>query len=199
MHKPPERPHSTRYGFYRPNCFASFRPLTPRQELFAQAMSRGLTIAAALAEAGYNPRTYTRLAQYPAVKARIERLLAEAAARSVITTEQISQQLQEIIARSKSGDSAPMLQTTRAAVMDLAKVHGLLDGKGGPTVKICDCGGGNRITEIRRVLVSPDGSERPLPTIPRWPPQRVRAPGDEALTDVAPSSEGRISASDPNP
>jgi hypothetical protein len=141
MHKPPVRPHNPRYGFYRPNCFDSFRPLTVRQELFAQAMSRGLTIGDALAEAGYNPRTYKRLAQYPAVKARIERLLAEAAARSVITTEQISRQLQEIIERSKAGDSAPMLQTTRAAVMDLAKVHGLLDGKGGPTVKICDCGG----------------------------------------------------------
>lgn len=196
MSEPPDTPQGRPYGFYRPNCFDSFRPLTPRQELFAQAVARGLTHRAALAEAGYNMRTYQRLARYPAVKARIERLLAEAAARSVITTDEISRQLQEIIARSKAGDSAPMLQTTRAAVMDLAKVHGLLDGKGGPTVKICDCGGANRVTEIRRVLVRPDGSEHALPTIPRWPAQRDRPPGDEALTDAPASSTGRVAPGD---
>lgn len=196
MSEPPETPQGRRYGFYRPNCFDSFRPLTPRQELYAQGVARGLTQRAALTEAGYNPRTYHRMARYPAVKARIERLLAEAAARSVITTDEISRQLQEIIARSKAGDSAPMLQTTRAAVMDLAKVHGLLDGKGGPSVRICDCGGANRVTEIRRVIVRPDGSEHALPTIPRWPAQRERAPGDEALTDAPASSTGKFAPRD---
>ena len=196
MHKPPEKPHSAHPGFYRPNCFDSFRPLTPRQELFAQAMARGETIRDAMTGAGYNARTYQRMARYPAVKARIERLLADAAARSVITTDEISRQLQEIIERSKAGDSAPMLQTTRAAVMDLAKVHGLLAGKGGPTVKICDCGGANRVTEIRRVIVRPDGSEHALPTIPRWPAQRERPPGDEALTDAPAPSTGKVAPRD---
>lgn len=149
----------------------SAKPLNPRQELFAQGLARGMSQRAALRDAGYSPiSSYSRLRRCPNIKRRVEQLLAEAAARSVITTEEISSQLQEIIARSKAGDSAPMLQTTRAAVMDLAKVHGLLDGKGGPKGRICDCGGANRITEIRRVVVYPDGREYDLPTIPRLPP-----------------------------
>jgi hypothetical protein len=44
--------------------------------------------------------------------------------------------------------------------MDLAKVAGLLDAKGMPRGQgACTCGGANRITEIRRIVVEPDGRE----------------------------------------
>ncbi len=157
----------------------SLKPLSPRQELFAQARAAGKTEREARIAAGYSVRSKKSIcSQHPNVLARIDQLLAEAAARAVISTEDITALLQEVIARCKRGTAPVMLNMIRQAAMDLAKVNGLLDGKGGPKVKICDCGGANRIIEMRRVLVRPDGSERDLPTIPKWPEGRPRKPGD---------------------
>jgi hypothetical protein len=140
----------------------SAKPLNPRQELFAQGMARGMTHADAYRDAGYKSQTNTfRMCKFPNVQARIKQLMAEAAARHHVTTDQITAYLLDLIARSDAGDTAPLMQLNRAAVMDLAKIHGLLDAKGQPKAgaQICTCGGANRITEIRRVLVYPDGRE----------------------------------------
>lgn len=135
----------------------SAKPLTARQELYAQAISRGMSKAAAYREAGYKgPQATTRMKRYPNVQAKIAQLMAETAARSRLTVEQITEELLAIIERGKGGDSAQMLNTARAALMNLVAIHGLEAGKGG---EICTCGGANRITEIRRVLVYPDGRE----------------------------------------
>jgi hypothetical protein len=149
---------------YRHEPLDSAKPLNPRQELFAQALARGMSAKAACRAAGYrNVTGFHRLSQFPNVKARVAQLLADAAARSVITTDHISDYLLDLIERSKSGDAAPIMQLNRAAVMDLAKIHGLLDAKGQPTKPkgqgVCTCGGANRITVIRRVVVEPDGRE----------------------------------------
>ncbi len=138
----------------------SAKPLNARQELYCQARARGASRAVAYREAGYKGVANTpRMSKYPNIKARIAQLPAEAAARSVITTDGISAQLQALIIRCQAYDSAPMIQANRAALMDLAKITGLLDAKGKPTGGgRCACGGLG-ITEIRRVVVEPDGRE----------------------------------------
>jgi hypothetical protein len=137
----------------------SAKPLNPRQELYAQALARGMSQAAAYREAGYkNAQATPRMKKYPNVQARIEQLLAEAAARSVITNDQLSDYLLNLIELHKDSQTPAMLQMARAAVMDLAKINGLLDAKGKPRQQACTCGG-DRITEIRRVVVEPDGRE----------------------------------------
>ena len=139
----------------------SAKPLNPRQELFAQGMARGLTYADAYRQAGYRRVTNTyRMHRFPNVQARIKELMAETVERHRLSVDDITSELLDIVARAKSGgDSAQMLQTARAALMNLAKLHGLEDEPSGP---ICTCGGPGRITKVRWVIVHSDGREEDI-------------------------------------
>lgn len=136
----------------------SAKPLTPRQELYAQNLASGMSQAAAYRAAGYKGSQATqRMKRYPNLQARVAQLMRETAERSRLTIDEITGELLDIVARAKSsGDSAQMLQTARAALMNLAKLHGLEDEPRGP---VCTCGGLNGVTKIRWVIVHPDGRE----------------------------------------
>ncbi len=126
-------------------------PLNPRQELFAQALSRGTSVRAAYVEAGYSPRKSSHhMMRLPNVRARVAALMAETAAQSRVSIGQITEGLLEIVERGRAGESAAMLGLARAALMDLAKIHGLLaEGRGSGHT------GGDepQITEIRHIIV----------------------------------------------
>jgi hypothetical protein len=138
----------------------SAKPLKPRQELFAQAIARGASRTVAYREAGYKGQAnISRMSAYPNIKARIAKLQAEAAARSVVTTDQLIAYLLDLIETNRHSQAASMAQMARAAIMDLGKVTGLLDPKNKPKGGgRCTCGGLG-ITEIRRIVVEPDGRE----------------------------------------
>jgi hypothetical protein len=141
-------------------------PLTGPQEKFVQAMAKGLDKAAACREAGYGSRTSAyRALQMPNVAARLRDLQAETAARTRITIDGITERLLAIVDRMEAqGGTVPELNLARRALMDLAK---LLEWKGPPPPPALN------ITEIRRMIVAPDGTVlKTLPTIPRRPPPR---------------------------
>ncbi len=134
----------------------SAKPLNPRQELYAQGLSQGMSQAAAYRAAGYKGAQATqRMKKYPNIQARVAQLMDETAARSKISIDEITQRLLEIVSRGEVGDSAALLQLARQALMDLAKIHGLLgerQGVSGPS------GAPLEITQIRRIIVEPDGT-----------------------------------------
>ncbi len=139
------------------------KPLSARQELYAQAIARGLSPTAAYREAGYGSASQNawRPKNQPNVRARIAQLLSETAALNRLSIEEVSQRLLAIVERGETGDTAQMLQLARAALMDLAKLHGMFVDKhelSGPG------GGPMQITEIRRIIVDPAaGTEWVLP------------------------------------
>lgn len=134
----------------------TYKPLNPRQELYAQALARGLSHRAAYREAGYKGQTTCgRPLHYPNVRARVAQLMAETNARNRVTIEEITGRLLSIVGRNEAGDTAAAQSVARQALMDLAKMHGLLgdkSGAGGPAPP-------PPITEIRRIIVYPDGSK----------------------------------------
>ena len=138
------------------------KPLNPRQELYAQNLASGMSQAAAYRAAGYKGAQATqRMKKYPNIQARVAQLMAGTVERHRLTVDDITSELLDIVERAKSGgDSAQMLQTARAALMNLAKLHGLEDEpKAGP---VCACGGVNGVTKIRWVIVHPDGREEDI-------------------------------------
>ena len=145
---------------YRHEPMDAAKRLNPRQELFAQHLASGMSQAAACRAAGYKGRqSYRRLNKFPNVVARLRQLQAQTAERTRITTDQLNEYLLALIERHKDSEQAAMLQMTRAAVMDLAKVNGLADGKGAAATRPCTCGGQGGVWTVRRILVYPDGRE----------------------------------------
>jgi hypothetical protein len=142
----------------------SATPLTARQELFVQGLSQGMSLMDACRHAGYGQgRNGARILNMPNVKARYDALMAQRAARSEVTVAEITEGLRDVIAKTKSSEAAALQAQTRQAFMDLAKLHGHLSPKavaaaGAFNPKDCACGG-TGITEIRRVIVWPDGRE----------------------------------------
>jgi hypothetical protein len=130
-------------------------PLTPRQETFVLALTRGLDISAAQREAGYaSRRNATHTLSLPNVKNRLAALRAEALARNNHSVDEICARLWVIVERMKeSAGSVPEFNLMRRALVDLARIQGQLVEKASVAAPV------NRITEIRRVIVWPDGRE----------------------------------------
>jgi hypothetical protein len=134
----------------------TYKPLNPRQELYAQALARGLSHRAAYREAGYRGQTTCgRPLHYSNVRARVAQLMAETNARNRVTIEEITDRLLAIIERNEAGDTAAAQSVARQALMDLAKMHGLLGASAGPAARFNPPQ--QPITEIRRIIVEPDG------------------------------------------
>jgi hypothetical protein len=134
------------------------KKLNPRQELFCQAVARGMSLNAACLAAGYK-RTASvyLLVRKPNVRARIETLLAESAALSLISKPQLTQRLLGFVDKAEAGGSAAMLREGRQGLMDVAKLNGMVSAlppapKPAPAKR-------EPITEIRRVVVEPDGRD----------------------------------------
>ena len=115
----------------------------PRQERFAQAAARGAGNSEAHRAAGYacrNPvstrAAACRLRHLPDVDARIAEIqaqsAAEAKARTAASPAALTLELLQVAAEARALKSASGLATARAALMDAARLNGLLpDRKNG--------------------------------------------------------------------
>lgn len=125
-----------------------------KHELFAQGLAKGKTADEAYQDAGYAPNrgNASTLKANQNVEARVAEILNKAATRTEITVASITERLLAIAAKGEISAEAPMLSVGRAALMDAAKLNGLITDKSelsGPN------GGAIPITEIRRTLVDP--------------------------------------------
>ena len=102
-----------------------------RHERFAQELAKGETADAAYVTAGFkaNRGNATRLKANESVVARVAEIQGKAATRAEITVAGITDRLLAIAERAETSDDAPMLQAARAALMDAAKLNGLVVDK----------------------------------------------------------------------
>lgn len=130
------------------------KPLNVRQELFCQTLARGMSIKAAYREAGFkNAKGVWMLLKKANVRARIAELLAEAAALSLVSRAQITQRILGFVEKAEAGGSAAMVREGRQGLMDVAKLNGMVNPLPPAPPKR------EPITEIRRVVVEPNGDE----------------------------------------
>lgn len=131
------------------------KPLNPRQEQFALALARGMSQRAAYKAAGYgrSSRGPAVLLALPNVAARVEELLAQARALNRVTIEEIDGRLARIVEDNLRIPSVAAQNLARRALMDRARLNGLLDPKARAPAPP------EPITQIRRVIVWPDGRE----------------------------------------
>lgn len=99
-----------------------------RHERFAQELAKGKSQVDAYAAAGYKPDrgAATRLSAKVSVAERARELKARAAERTVITVENLTERLLAIAAKGENKEDAPLLSVARAAIMDAAKLNGLI-------------------------------------------------------------------------
>jgi len=100
----------------------------PNHELFAQALAKGETSDRAFVLAGFkrNRGNATRLKAKESVKMRVEEILGRAAKRTELTVAGITDRLLRIADKGEELDEAPGLSVARAALMDAAKLNGLV-------------------------------------------------------------------------
>lgn len=102
-----------------------------RHEKFAQEIAKGKTQAEAYVEAGYKPSepNASTLRSNQKVAARVAEIQKRAAARVEVTVASITERLLRIADKGEATKSAPMLSVARAALMDAAKLNGLVVDK----------------------------------------------------------------------
>ena len=130
------------------------KPLNARQEQFCLGLARGMSKRAAFKAAGYGDASTgpARLLAMANVAARRDELMAEARAQNRVTIEQIDARLARIVDANIDIPTVAAQNLARQALMDRAKLNGLLDPK--PATPPWE-----QITEIRRMVVEPDGRE----------------------------------------
>lgn len=117
-----------------------------KHELFAQALAKGETATAAYEHAGYSPDrgAASRLSANVSIERRVAEILERAAVRAEITVADISGRLLKIAEKGERSGLAPMLAVGRAALMDVAKLNGLIVekremfGKGGGPIEFAN-------------------------------------------------------------
>lgn len=99
-----------------------------KHERFTQELAKGKTQIEAYTLAGYRPDdgAANRLSGNIRVKKRLAELLERAAAKTEITVASITERLLAIAAKGEASPDAPMLSVGRAALMDAAKLNGLI-------------------------------------------------------------------------
>lgn len=100
----------------------------PKHERFAQGLAKGMTQSEAYAEAGYAPSepNACRLTSNDKIQARLAELQERAAIRTEITVASITERLLKIAEKGEKSADAPLLAVGRAALMDAAKLNGLI-------------------------------------------------------------------------
>jgi phage terminase small subunit len=103
----------------------------PKHELFAQALAKGMSQVDAYESAGYEPDmpNACRLTRNDKVKARVRELQNRVAARTEETVEGLTAELRELAEKANQtlyALGAPGMQVVRAAIMDIAKLNGLI-------------------------------------------------------------------------
>lgn len=133
------------------------KKLNARQELFAQGVASGMSKNAAYLAAGYKNVVGVYLTvRMPNVDARIKALLAEAQARNHVNSAQVTEQLKDIVGVAIKSESAAMAQVGRQALADIARINGLVPRPCAPAPPKPTF---EPITEVRRIVVEPDGRE----------------------------------------
>lgn len=103
-----------------------------RHERFCQELAKGKSQVDAFQLAGFKATgaaaraNSSRLLTDANVAARVEELKAKAAERTVVTVEGITQRLLKIAEKGEGAADAPLLSVGRAALMDAAKLNGLI-------------------------------------------------------------------------
>ena len=99
-----------------------------KHERFAQGLAKGDTADKAYVDAGYKPSrsAASRLSTNVNIQARVAELLNKAAERTVVTVASITDRLLNIATKAETSTDAPMLSVARAALMDAAKLNGLV-------------------------------------------------------------------------
>lgn len=99
-----------------------------RHERFAQEIASGRSLTAAHASAGYraNASNAGHIRRKPCVAARIAELQAHAALRAEVSLAMLTEKLLAIAAKGEALGGAPGLAVARAALMDAAKLNGLV-------------------------------------------------------------------------
>lgn len=103
----------------------------PKHERFAQELAKGKCQSEAYAAAGYAPSepNASRLTRNDKVAARVTELQERAAIRTEVTVANITERLLKIAQKGEGKEDAPMLSVARAALMDAAKLNGLVVDK----------------------------------------------------------------------
>lgn len=100
----------------------------PRHEAYCQARVTGKTLEDSQESAGLKRNKWNacRMERRPEVKARMDELKERAADKAVVTIEGITDRLLKIAKKGEDKEDAPLLQLARAALMDAAKLNGLI-------------------------------------------------------------------------
>lgn len=99
-----------------------------RHERFAQELAKGKAASEAYVLAGYkaNDGNASTLKGNQKVEDRVAELQERAATRAEITVASITDRLLKIASKGEIAAEAPMLSVARAALMDAAKLNGLV-------------------------------------------------------------------------
>lgn len=104
--------------------------LTPRQQRFVDEYLIDLNATQAAIRAGYSKNgaevTASKLLRVAKVSAEVNRLMAKRAEKLEITAAGISAELQSIAVEARELKHAPGLSVARQALMDVAKLNGLI-------------------------------------------------------------------------
>ncbi|WP_428031820.1 terminase small subunit [Ancylobacter sp.] len=102
-----------------------------RHEAFARALVEGKSASEAYVEAGYSESrsAASRLSTNVNVTSRVAELMAAAAERTMTTVEDITARLYRIADAAEAIKEASGLSVARAALMDIAKLNGLVVDK----------------------------------------------------------------------
>lgn len=102
-----------------------------RHERFSQEVAKGKTADEAYELAGFKPDrgNAARLTAKDSISVRIAELLERAAVRTEITVASITDRLLAIAKKGEASNEAPLLAVGRAALMDAAKLNGLVTDK----------------------------------------------------------------------
>jgi hypothetical protein len=103
----------------------------PRHEHFAQELAKGATQVEAYGLAGYNPHdgAAARLCGNVRIQARVAELKERAAVRAEISIASATEALLRIAKKGEDLAEAPGLAVARGAIMDAAKLNGLVVDK----------------------------------------------------------------------
>lgn len=99
-----------------------------RHERFAQELAKGVSASESYVLAGYkrNDGNAVRLKGNEKVAARLTELQNCAAEKTVVTVASLTERLLNIAKKGEDKTEAPLLSVSRAALMDVAKLNGLI-------------------------------------------------------------------------
>ena len=112
----------------------------PKHERFAQEVAKGKTADEAYRLAGYRPQrsNASRMIANDSIRTRVSEIQSRAAEKAEITVAAITEGLLRIAEKAEHLSDAPGLSVSRAALMDAAKLNGLIVDKSQSTITLKD-------------------------------------------------------------